>query len=112
MSLLKSTGIKRLGASGLIALSGIAYFIPGLGGTSEGLAKVAGALGAVGIGHAAVSGSDIKNKLATFAAFLAALAALMEYIPSVAPYAEYVKLLAGLLGAGAIGSAVKNKIKK
>lgn len=112
MSLLKSTGLKRLGASGLIALSGLAYFVPGLSVTSDGLAKAAGALGAVGIGHAAVSGGDSKNVLATFAAFLAASAALMEYIPSVAPYASYVKLLAGLLGAGAIGSAVKNKIKK
>ena len=109
MSLLKSKGVKRLGASALLAAAGVAYFIPGLGSASSYLAQAGAGLGAVGVGHAALAGSVDLAKLATLASFLAVLAEAMKYIPSAAPYAEYVKYLAELLGALALGNAVVNK---
>lgn len=106
MSLLKSKGFKRLGASALIAVAGVTSFVPGLSVASDYLAHAAGALGAVGIGHAAVSKKTASLNLATIAAFLAALSEVMKFIPSLAPYSEYVKWLAGALGAGAVGGSL------
>ena len=106
MRLLKSKGLKRLAASGLIAAAGVAAFIPGLSSASDYLAQAAGALGVVGVGHAVLKDTTYSFKLASLAAFLAALAEALKYIPDFAHYAEYVKWLAALLGAGALGNKV------
>lgn len=58
----KSKGLKRNLAALLAAVAAAAQFIPALQPFQELLISVSGALGALGLGHAAIEGNLVSEK--------------------------------------------------
>lgn len=105
--LARSQGLKRRIAGFLATLAALAAAVPGLQGAAPVLSQAAGAVGAVGLGHAALEKSLGTAKLGTLSSVLSALLLVAPSIPQLAAIAPILQLLAAVFGSMALVPAKK-----
>lgn len=101
-SLLGSTGVKRMIASVLTALSGIVATIPQLAFLAPTLANFAAGFGVAGLGNAAVKGTVQAYAMPSLTSVFAVLIAAAQYIPALKPWAPILQQIATLLGVATV----------
>lgn len=106
---LRSLGLKRLVASWLNVIVEVLRAVPGTAETVASIEVVAGLFGITGLGHAGVSGTVTKKKIATASALVSVLLAASYAIPALAPFAPILQKAAAVLGAAAVGSSLATK---
>lgn len=104
--LLTSDGNKRTIASGLGALVELLRPIPGFSEIASVGQTIAAALGAVGIGHAVVSGNSTSFKISTLGSIASVLLLASHYVPFLAPIAPILTSVLPVLGGAALGIKV------
>ena len=102
-------GVKRHLASVLAAVLEVLRAIPGTEQLVFSVEKIAGGLGIVGLGHAAVKGSVSRFKLAGLSSLVSTLILLAYFVPSLQEFVPVLQKVAGVLGAAAVGAKVTNK---
>lgn len=107
--LLASKGGKRLLSSLIAILTSVSMLIPGLGEVINYLQTIAGAVGAVGVAHAAEAGTLSKAKIAGLSSVISFLILLSHYIPALVPYTALLQQLAAGLGISAVSMKLAEK---
>lgn len=100
-SLFQSNGLKRTISGALSALT----LIPGLSAYAAPIQAVAASVGAVGVGHAVVSGSVTDAPSSTISSILSVVVFASHFIPVLAPYTAAISAIAGIFGVAGVATA-------
>lgn len=101
-------GLKRHLASVLAAVLEVLRVVPGAEQIVLWLEKAAGALGLVGLGHAAAKGTVSRFKLAGLSSLVSTIILLAYFVPSLQSLVPVLQKVAALLGAAAVGGKLAN----
>lgn len=110
-SLFNSQGFKRKIASILAIAIEIAASVPELAPLVIPLQYIAGFFSVTGIAHGAVAQNINQYKLATLASILTALAAIAHFVPQLAPFEDWLRKAAAIVGSIVLGGNLPKKLK-